>query len=405
MLNSREISLKRAQELSSYAEKYAEARKNISFGTSDAVQKSYSRQKDKLLKLLCAAESDWNDWKWQFRNRISDAETLSKILPLSEADCSEIEKIGESYRWAITPYYLSLIDESYSDDPIAKMSIPQSPELIETGEKDPMGEEFTNPCGSITRRYPDRLIINVTNACAMFCRHCQRRRKISDFDSDTPLQLIDESIEYIKNSPEIRDVLITGGDALALSDKRLDDILTRLRQIPHVEIIRLGTRMPVTLPQRVTSELCEMLKKHHPIYVNVQFNHPREMTLDAKKACEMLANSGIPLGNQMVLLKGVNNDKYTVAALNHELLKARVKPYYIFHAKKVIGTAHFQTSIEEGLEIMEYLRGNTSGMAIPAYIINAPKGQGKTPILPQYLIGKEGEKLKFRTWEGKTFEY
>jgi len=238
----------------------------------------------------------------------------------------------------------------------------------------------------------------------MFCRFCQRRRLIGETDTHASLDDITDAIEYVAQNPNIRDVLITGGDALMLSDEVLEWILRSLRQIPHVEIIRIGTRAPVTLPQRITKELVDMLKKYHPIYVNTHFNHPREITKESKRACEMLADGGIPLGNQMVLLNGVNNDMYVVRKLNQELLKIRVKPYYIFHPKRVKGTSHFWVTIEEGMEIIESLRGRTSGMAIPTYIINAPKGKGKTPIMPNYLLYFGKGKVVFRNWEGEVFE-
>lgn len=403
--NSRTISNQRANELAKYNAPFEAARKSIVKGTDGAFIQRYQEQKAKLLALFGATGEDWDNWRWQFKNRVEDADVLAGILGLDSRTVSEIKTVGDQYRWAITPYYLALIDPMDARDPIRLMSVPSPEELDSAGEPDPMDEEHTNPAGAITRRYPDRLIINVTNACAMFCRHCQRRRRIGERDMDSRAGLIDESIDYIAAHPEIRDVLITGGDALALSDTMLESIISRLRAIPHVEIIRLGTRMVVTLPQRVTPEFVAMLKKYHPVYINVQFNHPQEMTPEAKKACGMLADAGVPLGNQMVLLDGVNNDKYVVRVLNHELLKARVRPYYIFHAKQVIGTRHFQTSVDDGIDIMEHLRGHTSGMAIPTYIINAPGGRGKTPILPQYILEKDEKTITLRTWEGEILKY
>src|SRR5699024_113699 len=284
-------------------------------------------------------------------------------------------------------------------------SIPTKFELTNEGDSDPMSEEFTNPAGVITRRYPDRLIINVTNICAMYCRHCQRRRNIGSSDHHNSKEDLIDSIEYIKANPEIRDVLITGGDALALSDDMLDWLLGELYKIPTVDYIRLGTRTLVTMPQRITDNLVSILKKYPPIYINTQFNHPMEITKESKKACDKLSLAGIPLGNQAVLLNGINNNKYVMRLLNHELLKCRVRPYYIFHAKNVIGTTHFNTSIDDGIEIIEHLRGYTSGMAIPTYIVNAPNGKGKTPISPQYLISRGRDYIKFRTWEGNIVDY
>jgi len=397
--DKREKSLERATELKDIATEYTKAKQNIKTGFTE--KEKIHQRKLKILKILNAKEEDWQDYKWQLKNRISDVETLSKIIELSEKEQSIIKAVSEQYRWRVSPYYLSLIDPDDKLDPIKLMSIPMSAELNDlTGELDPMKEEYTNPAGSITRRYPDRLIINVTNECPMYCRFCQRRRNIGSEDKTTSMSVIDESIEYIKNNPEIRDVLITGGDSLILSDSLLEEIIKKLREISHVEIIRLGTRTLVTMPQRITENLCNMLKKYHPIYVNTHFNSPIEVTDEAKAACDKLANAGIPLGNQTVLLNGINNQKYVMKVLNHELLKCRVKPYYIFYPKNVIGTTHFCTSIDEGLEIMKDLRGHTSGLAIPTFIVNAPDGRGKIPLVGDNIIDINEEHAILKTWEG-----
>jgi glutamate 2,3-aminomutase len=398
------ISLKRAEDLKTKIQDYLDIKDEIPKGLELADKINESKRR--ILDVLGGSEEDWSNYKWQLTNRISDAETLSKIINLSEVEKKLISKVGKKYRWAISPYYASLMDTDDKYDPIRLLAIPSVIEIVEdSGDNDPMAEEYTNPAGSITRRYPDRLIINVTNECAMYCRHCQRRRNIGQQDEHKSTEVIKQSIEYIKNNNEIRDILITGGDPLTLPTDRLEWILKELKEIPHVEYIRIGSRTPVTMPQRIDDELVNMLKKYHPVYLNTHFNHPKEITKESKEACERLANAGIPLGNQAVLLNGVNNDKFVMRCLNHELLKIRVKPYYIFHAKHVKGTAHFNTSIDDGLEIMEYLRGYTSGMAIPTYIVNAPKGQGKTPILPQYLISRGKDYIMFRTWEGKVIKY
>jgi len=402
--NSREISLSRAKELKSRIEDYLVAKENIPTGLNR--QKQIEEKKATLLQLLNATEDNWNDWKWQLTNRISDADMLSKIVKLDEKEIQAIKKVGDEFRWSISPYYASLINDDDKLDPIKLMSTPSALEILsQEGDTDPMSEEFTNPAGSITRRYPDRLIINVTNECAMYCRHCQRRRNIGTEDNHTSREILQESIDYVKNNPEIRDVLITGGDPLTLSDNMLDWLLGELHQIPTLDYIRIGTRTLVTMPQRITEDLLNILKKYPPIFINTHFNHPSEITQESKAACEKLANIGIPLGNQAVLLNGINNDKFVMRLLNHELLKCRVRPYYIFHAKHVIGTTHFNTSVDDGLEIMEYLRGYTSGMAIPTYIVNAPNGKGKTPILPQYLISRGKDYVTIRTWENEVFEY
>lgn len=395
------VSLERAKELKSRIEDYIKIKDSILKGLEQEEQ--INKRKNNILNILGASESDWNNYKWQLSNRITDVDTLAKILNLTQKEIDSIREVQSQFRWAISPYYLSLIDPNDSYDPIKLMSIPTYIELDdEISDLDPMGEEFTNPAGSITRRYPDRLIINVTNECAMYCRHCQRRRNIGQEDCQKSRDIIKESIDYVRNNEEIRDVLITGGDPLTLNDSMLEWIISELRSIKHVDYIRLGSRTLVTMPQRITDEFCDMIKKYHPIYINTHFNHPMEITKETKEACEKLANSGVPLGNQAVLLNGVNNDKYLMRALNHELLKVRVKPYYIFHSKHVKGTSHFNTSVDEGMEIMEYLRGYTSGMAIPTYIINAPKGKGKTPLLPQYLISKGSDYIMIRTWEGEV---
>lgn len=403
-INKRDISLERAEKLKSRIEDYLEVKDKIPKGLN--LIKEYKISKDKILNILNATEENWNDYKWQLSNRITDIETLKQIINLSEKEIKEIEEVGKNFRWGISPYYTSLINPNDKFDPIRLLSVPIGLECNDlNGDMDPMGEEFTNPAGSITRRYPDRLIINVTNECAMYCRHCQRRRNIGQKDYHKSTEVIKESIDYIRNNKEIRDILITGGDPLTLPDDRLEWILKELKSIEHVDYIRIGTRTLVTMPQRVTDDLVNMLKKYHPIYINTHFNHPKEITVETKEACEKLANAGIPLGNQAVLLNGINNDKYVMRLLNQELLKIRVKPYYIFHAKHVLGTLHFNTSIDDGIEIMEYLRGYTSGMAIPTYILNAPKGKGKTPILPQYLISRGKDYVMLRTWEGEIIKY
>ncbi|SEU30393.1 glutamate 2,3-aminomutase [Lacrimispora sphenoides] len=399
-----QVSIERAEELKGRIEDFLEARKRIPKGMD--LEKEFIKRKTRILEVLDATEENWNDYQWQLTHRITDVETLSKIIFLSETEKMRIKKVEKKFRWAVSPYYLSLADPDDRYDPIRLLSIPTYKELEDTCmDLDPMGEEFTNPAGCITRRYPDRLIINVTNECAMYCRHCQRRRNIGEEDAHRSRSMILESIDYIRENEEIRDVLITGGDALCLSDEYLEWIIKQLKEIPHVDYIRLGTRSLVTMPQRITDQLCSMLKKYHPIYINTHFNHPIEITKESKAACEKLADSGIVLGNQAVLLNGINNDKYIMRLLNHELLKCRVRPYYIFHAKHVQGTAHFNTSIEDGIEIMEYLRGYTSGMAIPTFIVNAPKGLGKTPIFPNYIVSRGPGYVQLRTWEGNIVKY
>lgn len=391
----------RDMQLQSYTYDFLNVKTNIPLGTNNKQIILAKKQQEKILDIFHADKKSWNDWHWQINNRICSVETLSRILPLSEIEIRNIKQVENAFRWAISPYYSSLIDPQNTQDPVRKLSVPSIKELCHTGELDPMNETAHNPAGAITRRYPDRLIINVTNACGSYCRHCQRRRNIGTHDFVTENNKITQSIEYIKEHKEIRDVLITGGDPLTMEDDSLIKIISQIRAISHVEIIRIGTRMPVVVPQRITEELVTCLKQYHPIYINLQFNHPQEITPQSSYACNLLADNGFVLGNQMVLLKGINDDKYTVELLNQKLLKIRVRPYYIFHAKNVIGTTHFQTSIQTGIDIMKYLRGNTSGLAIPTYILNAPCGDGKIPLNYQYSKELPDGNILLETWEGK----
>lgn len=402
--DKRLVALERAEELKHRISGYLEAVKDIPTGLR--LKEQNQDRKSKILDFFNASESDWNNWHWQMRNRISDVKKLKQLLSLTDEEAGHIEFISKRFRWAVSPYYLSLMQPDNPGCPVRMQGIPSILEIRDNcGKEDPMAEEYTSPAPRITRRYADRLIINVTNQCAMFCRHCQRRRNIGEVDRPASVEDVKASIDYIRANPEVRDVLITGGDPLTLSDEWLDWILTELDKIEHVEIKRIGTRVPVTMPQRITPELCNMLEKHHPIFINTHFNHPMEVTRESLQATRMLAKAGIPLGNQAVLLKGINNDAHVMKKLNHELLKIHVRPYYIFHAKHVKGTAHFITTIQEGLEIMENLRGYTSGLAVPWYIINAPGGAGKTPLLPQYLLSVEKDNVLIRTWEGKVFRF
>ncbi len=405
-LSSREISLQRADVLKSRIDPYLEAKLDIHSGLD---QKDEIRARQARIKeIMGASEDQWNDWNWQIDNRVTDSDTLAKFLELTTKQKKDIDAVAAKFRWAISPYFLSLIEPSgnHYEHPIYLQSVPTGLELVEgIGSADPMAEEFTNPAPCITRRYPDRLIINVTNQCGMYCRHCQRRRNIGEVDAPQPKEKLQAAVDYIRNTPEIRDVLITGGDPFTFSDEMLDWLLGELDSIPHLDFKRIGTRMPVTLPQRVTPELCDMLKTHHPLFINLQFNSPMEVSEDSLKACEMLADAGIPLGNQAVLLRGVNDHPFVMKKLCQELLKARVRPYYIFHAKGVVGTLHFRTSVDIGIEIMEHLRGYTSGLAIPTFIVNAPEGKGKTPMLPEYVISHGRDTITIRTWEGEIIEY
>lgn len=394
-------SISRVDELKAKISDYENIKGEIKTGIE--LEAVINERKRVILKYLNSDEMHWNDYRWQLKNSFINIEMISKVLNLSPIQAEEIKKVGETFRFAVSPYYLSLIDPDRPHCPIWMQTIPSVEEMSEKGEYDPMNEEGTTLAKILIRRYPDRVAINVTNKCGSFCRHCQRRRLIGDKDKAASKIQITNALEYIRDNKEIRDVLITGGDAFLLSDFQIDWILRELRSIQHVEIIRFGTRTPVTLPQRITKNLGKILKRYNPVYVNTQFNHPLEITAESKEACDRLTDAGILLGNQMVLLKNINNDKYIVRKLNQELLRIRVRPYYIFHPKQVKGTSHFWVSIQEGLEIMDNLRGFTSGLAVPYYVVNAPKGLGKTPILPQYLLSLNEDEAVFRNWENKIF--
>lgn len=399
----RKIALNRAERLRDQIVDYLKEKQGIPTGLE--LQSQIQIRKKVIMDAMNATEDQWNDWKWQMANRIKDTKTLKRIFALTTEDVEEIDRVGAHYRWAISPYYTSLIT-FHPSDPIFLQAMPSKYELnCHDGVDDPMGEEFTTPAPCITRRYPDRLIINVTNQCAMYCRHCQRRRNIGEIDRHKSKPMLEDALEYIRANKEIRDVLITGGDALLLADHTIDWLLSQLDSIKHVEIKRLGTRTLVTMPQRITPALCAVLEKHPPIYINTQFNHPLEITPEVERACSLLVKAGVVLGNQAVLLKNINNNHHVMKKLNHELLKVRIRPYYIFHAKNVRGTGHFITPVDEGIKIMGKLRGYTSGLAVPTYIINAPKGYGKTPILPQYVMQKTSDEITLRTWENRIIRY
>ncbi len=403
MSESREKALQRAEQLKRSILGYEEALPAIPTGFQQWPRIQENREK--LKALLQATDKDWRNWRWHMKNRVGTSDLLKEYFPLSPPQIEEIERVGASYRWAVSPYYLSLIDPDDPRDPIRAQSIPSLKECTDSaGSSDPMDEEHTSPAPAVTRRYPDRLIINVTNQCAMYCRHCQRRRNIGESDLATPRRDLQKALDYVRQNPEIRDLLLTGGDAFTLGNSSIEWLLEQIAQIPHVEIKRFGTRTPVTLPYRIDDQLCEILSRHLPLYVNTQFNHPLEITPDAREACFKLARAGVSLGNQAVLLRGINDSPYVMRKLNQELLKIMVRPYYLFHPKRVLGTAHFWVKIEKGLDIMEHLRGYTSGLAIPSYIINAPLGYGKVPLTPQHLLWLDGDKAVIRTWENRVIE-
>lgn len=390
----------RFQYLRDAAAGYLTARDRIPSGY-DRLE-TYESSRLKLMEHFGASEDDWADWRWQLGHRIHNVKTLLVVLNLSPQRQKDIAEASRLVRWSVSPYFAALMDPDQEEDPLRMQSIPSAAEISDTrGSLDPMAEEATTPCPLVSRRYPDRLIIKVTNACAMFCRHCQRRRLICTQDAHASTEDLEQALDYVAANHEIRDVLITGGDPLTMTDDRIAWIMSRLDAIPHVEIKRIGSRVPVTMPQRITESLCRVLQVHPPVYLNTQFNHPLEVTAETAAACNRLADAGVVLGNQSVLLKGINDDPYIIRKLNHELLKMRVRPYYLFQAKPVRGTTHFVTTIDKGLEIMADLRGRTSGLAIPSYVFNVPGGYGKVPLLPEYIVNRDDQSYVLRTWEGR----
>lgn len=398
---NREKSLIRSEELDKIAIDDIIHKSKVRLGFSESSKKLYINTKNKILNELNACEDDWNNPKWQLKNRIDDVDEITKYTDLTDEEYENIKKVSEKYRFAITPYYFSLIDFDNPNCPIKLQSIPNIKEFEEFGQLDPMNEEQSNPSGKITRRYPNKLIINVTNACPMYCRHCQRRRLIGNADKNTSKKDIDESIDFIRNNQTIREVLVTGGDALLLSNTRLESIFNELSHINHVEIIRIGTRTLATLPFRIDNELASLLRKYK-VQVSTQFNHACEITPEAVRAIDILVDQGILVRNQMVLLHNINDDKYCIQKTNEELQKYRVIPYYLFHPKEVKSTGHFQVDISKGLEIMKHLEGRTSGMCKPTYVYNSPNGLGKVPLVPIENIEYGENGYKFTTWENKT---
>ena len=350
---------------------------------------------------------DWDNWQWQQRNRVTTLDDLEKVVTVTPEERDAFQKSHEAFHMGITPYYAALMDPEDPNCPVRLQSVPKPGELIVSAAdlEDPLAEERDMPVPGITHRYPDRVLFYITHNCPVYCRHCTRKRKVADPTTAAAKKQIEGGLEYIAAHPEIRDVVVSGGDPLSLNDERLDYILGRLRAIPHVEMFRLGTRNLVTLPQRVTDDFVYMLRRHQPVFVNTHFNHPKECTAEAFEACRKLVDAGCVLGNQMVLLKGVNDDPKIVKELNHKLLMMRVRPYYIYQCDLSVGISHFRTSVEAGLNIIENLRGHTSGLAVPHYVIDAPGGGGKIPVLPEYVVKREGKKITLRNYKHDTFEY
>ena len=354
--------------------------------------------------------SEWRDYKWQLSHSIKTVADFEKFtgITFTKKEHIELEKTINKFPLSITPYYASLIDkENFRNDPIFKQAFPNPAELniSECDMKDPLHEDKDSPTKGLTHRYPDRVLFLVSNRCAMYCRHCTRKRKVGDPEHIPLKQQIIEGIRYIENNLQIRDVLLSGGDPLMLPDDYLDWILTELNSIPHVEVVRIGSRIPVVLPYRITNELVHMLKKHHPLWLNTHFNHPREITPSSQEALRKLADAGIPLGNQSVLLAGVNDCPQIMKKLNQKLVQNRVRPYYLFQCDLSEGLSHFRTPIGKGIEIMESLVGHTSGFAIPKYVIDAPGGGGKIPLMPNYIVSWSSNKVVLRNYEGVITTY
>ena len=349
----------------------------------------------------------WNDWKWQQKNRVTSLAELSALFTFDDVTTARLGDIFELYRTAITPYYLCLIDFDNPNDPLRLQAVPSVEELLNPGELtwDPLNEEGDSPVTGIVHRYPDRCLFLVTSYCPLYCRYCTRKRKWVDEDGTTGQRRIEMMIQYVADHPEIRDVIVSGGDPLSLSLTYLEKILAGLRAIPHVEIIRFGSRVPVFLPQRIDEDMCALLEKHHPIWINTHFNHPNEITPESARACDRLLRAGIPVNNQAVLLRGINDCPYTMRDLVHGLMKIRVRPYYLYLCDQVMGAEHFRTSVGEGIEIIEFLRGHTSGLAVPQFVMDAPGGGGKIPLMPNYLLGQYSDSVVYRNFEGVIGRY
>ena len=352
-------------------------------------------------------DAQWNDWHWQVQNRIETLEDLKKYIKLTAEEEEGVRESLKTLRMAITPYYLSLVNPDNPYDPVRRQCVPTIDETHQAGADllDPLHEDTDSPTPGLTHRYPDRVLFLITDMCSMYCRHCTRRRFAGQHDAAMADDNIERCIAYIERTPEVRDVLLSGGDALMVSDTRLEYIIKRLRAIKHVEIIRIGSRTPVVCPQRITPELVNMLKKYHPVWLNTHFNHPQEITPESSAACARLADAGIPLGNQSVLLRGVNDCTNVMMELVHGLVKIRVRPYYIYQCDLSMGLEHFRTPVSKGIEIMENLRGHTSGFCVPTFVVDAPGGGGKTPVMPNYVISQSPNRVVLRNYEGVITTY
>ena len=352
-------------------------------------------------------EKDWCDWKWQFRNRITTVDELAKYISLSTEELARLKLVTIKYPLSVTPYYLSLMNRGDPRDPIRKQAVPCFEEITmgAVGYEDPLEEQRESVVPGLVHRYPDRVLMVLTDICAMLCRHCTRKREWKSGGWVRSADEVEAMLSYIRRHREVRDVIISGGDPLTLSTRRLESVLAGLRAINHVEMIRIGTRFPVVLPYRIDEELCSMLSKYGPIWLNTHFNHPREVTEEAAQACDRLLRAGVPVNNQTVLLRGVNDSVKTMTELCHKLLKAKVRPYYLFQCDEVQGTEHLRTSVETGVNIIEGMRGHTSGLAVPAFVVDLPHGGGKVSVQPDYIVSRNEGEIVFRNYENRLIRY
>ena len=352
-------------------------------------------------------DGQWNDWRWQIQHRIRTLEQMERMLRLSDEEREALVLGGTLLPVGITPYYMSLLDPEDPQQPLRRTVVPTAGEFSRTaGEADdPLGEDHHSPLPGLVHRYPDRVLLLAMDFCSTYCRYCTRSRVVGHGEIAPKEQRLAAIFEYLRQNTQVRDVLVSGGDPLAMSDDRLDWLLGELRSISHIEFVRLGTKMPAVLPQRITPQLCRVLRKYHPLWISLHFTHPDECTPESARACGRLADAGVPLGSQTVLLKGVNDNVETMKELYHKLLMMRVRPYYLYQCDPISGSSHFRTSVSKGLEIIQGLRGHTTGYAVPAYVIDAPGGGGKIPLQPNYVVGRDGNDLLLRNYEGREFRY
>lgn len=353
------------------------------------------------------SHKDWADWKWQFRNRITSISELAQYVPFNAQELEQLSLVEQTFPISISPYYLSLMNPDEPNDPIGLQAIPSFQELTlsNVGTEDPLGEEADSVVPGLVHRYPDRVLMVLTDICPMLCRHCTRKREWKHGGWMRNPQEIEAMLAYIRRTKTIRDIIISGGDVLTLSNKNLESVISRLRAIPHVEIIRIGSRFPVVLPQRIDAEFCEMLSKYGPIWFNTHFNHPNEITAESAQAVDRLIRAGVPVNNQSVLLRGVNDNPEVMMQLNHGLLRIKVRPYYLYQCDEVQGTEHLRTSVETGIRIIESLQGHTSGLAVPTFVIDLPGGGGKVPLQPNHVLAQSDSDLTLRNYEGLIFKY